>query len=172
MGTARHEHAVGGSVFEGKFREPESPGLSRGSPNPACRLTYRGALLELDLLLLKLYLGGYAIRGAARLRATLSAVHPRTSGLRTWPAGGIIRGWPMPVRRPLFDAGTLCSRMRYPAFVISAKPIGTIPWTFGTVGLSIGFSPCCQSSLAVSLADPLISDRQPLKSPHSVWPSG
>lgn len=44
--------------------------------------------------------------------------------------------------------------MRYPPFVPSAKPIGTIPLALRTVGLSIGFSPCCQSSLALSLAGP------------------
>lgn len=86
----------------------------------------------------------------------------------------------MPVRRPLPDAGTLCSRMRYPASVISAKPIGTIPWSTRTVGPSIGFSSCCQSSLPFSLDGPpyfrSTASQLPLKTPHSVshdwWPSG
>lgn len=77
-------------MFEGKFRERESPGLSRGFPHPACRLTYRQLFSELDLLLFKLPLSADAIRGALRVDAHLSAVHPHTSGLRTRPAGGTI----------------------------------------------------------------------------------
>lgn len=67
MGTARHEDAVGGSVFEGKFRERELPGLSRGSPHPTCRLTYGQVFSELDLLLFKLLLGEDAIRGVVKV---------------------------------------------------------------------------------------------------------
>lgn len=77
-------------MFEGKFRERESPGLSRGFPHPACRLTYGQLFSELDLLLFKLLLSVDAIRGASRLEVRLSAVHPHTSGLRTRPAGGTI----------------------------------------------------------------------------------
>lgn len=90
MGTARHEDAVGGSVFEGKFRERESQGLSRGFPHSACRLTYAQLFLELDLLLFRLLSGVDATRGASRLEVHLSAVHPHTSGLRTRPARGTI----------------------------------------------------------------------------------
>lgn len=48
-GTARHEDAVGGSVFEGKFRER----VMQGCTHPMCHVACHTAapLLELSLLL-------------------------------------------------------------------------------------------------------------------------
>lgn len=90
MGTARHEDAVGGSAFEGKFRERESPGLSRGFPSPHVHWHTEGPVLEPGLLLLRFRMGGRVIRWSPRLATRLSAVQPPTSGLRTGPAGGTI----------------------------------------------------------------------------------
>lgn len=99
-------------MFEGEFRERESPGPAGVPPIPQVDWHTEVPVLELELLLLARIVGGPAIRGAARLASTLSAVHPRTSGLRTGPAGGTIPKVANACQRPLSDAGTLCSRMR------------------------------------------------------------